>query len=417
MQQRKRKMPVRFMAFGFASMLLLNGMTIDTQAKESNGLPSAGVDFYLASEGTSVKNIQDEKDDTVSNNSVPKTSRKEVKETAEATTTKTVNEKEREIANKKEEEGFKSLVIAQVNDYVNVRSIPSEEGEILGKLYDKSVGEFIEEDNGWYKITSGSVTGYVKAEYCVTGDDAVALAKKVGNRIATVTTTTLKVREEPSLDATVLGLVPIQDQLLVTEELDNWVKVNIEEGDGYVSLDYVTLSTEFVKAESREEEEVRLAKEEAERKAALEAARKAEEKNRKAAKSESSATTSEAPVVYATGESALGQSVASYACQFVGNPYVYGGTSLTNGADCSGFVMSVYANFGVSLPHSSSGDRSVGTAVDGLANAQPGDIICYSGHVAIYIGNGQIVHASTAKTGIKISDVNYRTPLGVRRIF
>ena len=388
MQQRKRKMPVRFMAFGFASMLLLNGMTIDTQAKESNGLPSAGVDFYLASEGTSVKNIQDEKDDTVSNNSVPKTSRKEVKETAEATTTKTVNEKEREIANKKEEEGFKSLVIAQVNDYVNVRSIPSEEGEILGKLYDKSVGEFIEEDNGWYKITSGSVTGYVKAEYCVTGDDAVALAKKVGNRIATVTTTTLKVREEPSLDATVLGLVPIQDQLLVTEELDNWVKVNIEEGDGYVSLDYVTLSTEFVKAESKEEEEARLAKEEAERKAALEAARKAEEKNRKAAKSESSATTSEAPVVYATGESALGQSVASYACQFVGNPYVYGGTSLTNGADCSGFVMSVYANFGVSLPHSSSGDRSVGTAVDGLANAQPGDIICYSGHVAIYIGNG-----------------------------
>lgn len=417
MQQRKRKMPVRFMAFGFASMLLLNGMTIDTQAKESNGLPSAGVDFYLASEGTSVKNIQDEKDDTVSNNSVPKTSRKEVKETAEATTTKTVNEKEREIANKKEEEGFKTLVIAQVNDYVNVRSIPSEEGEILGKLYDKSVGEFIEEDNGWYKITSGSVTGYVKAEYCVTGDDAVALAKKVGNRIATVTTTTLKVREEPSLDATVLGLVPIQDQLLVTEELDNWVKVNIEEGDGYVSLDYVTLSTEFVKAESREEEEARLAKEEAERKAALEAARKAEEKNRKAAKSESSAATSEAPVVYATGGSALGQSVASYACQFVGNPYVYGGTSLTNGADCSGFVMSVYANFGVSLPHSSSGDRSVGTAVDGLANAQPGDIICYSGHVAIYIGNGQIVHASTAKTGIKISDVNYRTPLGVRRIF
>lgn len=417
MQQRKRKMPVRFMAFGFASMLLLNGMTIDTQAKESTGLPSAGVDFYLASEGTSVKNIQDEKDDTVSNNSIPKTSRKEVKETAEATTTKTVNEKEREIANKKEEEGFKSLVIAQVNDYVNVRSIPSEEGEILGKLYDKSVGEFIEEDNGWYKITSGSVTGYVKAEYCVTGDDAVALAKEVGNRIATVTTTTLKVREEPSLDATVLGLVPIQDQLLVTEELDNWVKVNIEEGDGYVSLDYVTLSTEFVKAESKEEEEARLAKEEAERKAALEAARKAEEKNRKAAQSESSSATSEAPVVYATGGSALGQSVASYACQFVGNPYVYGGTSLTNGTDCSGFVMSVYANFGVSLPHSSAGDRSVGTAVDGLANAQPGDIICYSGHVAIYIGNGQIVHASTAKTGIKISDVNYRTPLGIRRIF
>lgn len=417
MQQRNRRMPVRFMALGFASLLLFHGMTIDTQAKETTGLPSAGVDFFLASEATSVKNIQDEKDNTVSNNNLPKTSHKEVKETAEATTTKTVNEKEREIANKKEEEGFKSLVIAKVNDYVNVRSIPSEDGEILGKLYDKSVGEFIEEENGWYRITSGSVTGYVKAEYCVTGDDAVALAKEVGNRIATVTTTTLKVREEPSLDATVLGLVPIQDQLLVTEEMDNWVKVNIEEGDGYVSLDYVTLSTEFVKAESKEEEEARLAKEEAERKAALEAARKAEEKNRKAQQSESSSSTSEAPVVYASGGSGLGQSVASYACQFVGNPYVYGGSSLTNGTDCSGFVMSVYANFGVSLPHSSSGDRNVGTAVDGLANAQPGDIVCYSGHVAIYIGNGQIVHASTAKTGIKISDVNYRTPLGIRRIF
>ena len=300
---------------------------------------------------------------------------------------------------------------------MNVRSIPSEEGEILGKLYDKSVGEFIEEDNGWYKITSGSVTGYVKAEYCVTGEEAVELAKEVGTRIATVTTTTLKVREEPSLDATVLGLVPIQDQLLVTEELDGWVKVNIEEGDGYVSLDYVTLSTEFVKAESKEEEEARLAKEEAERKAALEAAIKAEKKNQKSSQSDSSSSSSEATVTYATTESAIGQSVASYACQFVGNPYVYGGTSLTNGADCSGFVMSVYANFGVSLPHSSSADRTVGTAVDGVESAQPGDIVCYSGHVAIYIGNGQIVHASTAATGIKISDVNYRTPLSIRRIF
>ena len=417
MQHRDKKMPVRIMAFGFASMLLLNGMTIDLQAKESTKLPSAGVDFFLASEGTSVKNIQDEKESTVSSNSLSTSSHKEVKETAEATTTKTVNEEEREIANKKEEEGFKSLVIAQVNDYVNVRSIPSEEGEILGKLYDKSVGEFIEEDNGWYKITSGSVTGYVKAEYCVTGEEAVELAKEVGTRIATVTTTTLKVREEPSLDATVLGLVPIQDQLLVTEELDGWVKVNIEEGDGYVSLDYVTLSTEFVKAESKEEEEARLAKEEAERKAALEAAIKAEKKNQKSSQSDSSSSSSEATVTYATTESAIGQSVASYACQFVGNPYVYGGTSLTNGADCSGFVMSVYANFGVSLPHSSSADRTVGTAVDGVESAQPGDIVCYSGHVAIYIGNGQIVHASTAATGIKISDVNYRTPLSIRRIF
>lgn len=420
MQYRTGKMQVRVMAFGVASMLLFQGMTIDAQAREATELPSAGVDFFLDMESTSIKDIQDEKVNSVSGNDASDAAVKEIKETEEATTTKTVNQKERELANKKEEEGFKSLVIAQVNDYVNVRSIPSEEGEILGKLYDESVGEFIEEEDGWYKITSGSVTGYVKAEYCVTGDEAVDLAKEVGRRIATVTTTTLKVREEPSLDATVLGLVPIQDQLLVTEEMDDWVKVNIEEGDGYVSLDYVTLSTEFVKAESKAEEEARLAKEEAERKAALEAARKAEEKSRKekqAAQASSDAAAQET-VTYASGSgSELGNAVASYACQFVGNPYVYGGTSLTNGADCSGFVMSVYANFGVSLPHSSAADRNVGTAVGGLANAQPGDIVCYSGHVAIYIGNGQIVHASTAKTGIKISDANYRTPLSVRRIF
>ena len=102
---------------------------------------------------------------------------------------------------------------------------------------------------------------------------------------------------------------------------------------------------------------------------------------------------------------------------YVGNPYVYGGTSLTNGTDCSGFVMSVYANFGVSLPHSSSALRSKGYDVGGLANAQPGDIVCYSGHVALYIGNGQIVHASTSKTGIIISNANYRSILAVRRIF
>ena len=339
-----------------------------------------------------------------------------IEETMVATTTKTIVQKENELAAKKEEEGFKSLVIAKVNDYVNVRSIPSEDGEILGKLYDESVGEFISEKDGWYEITSGSVTGYVKAQYCVTGEEAVTLAREVGTRIATVNTTTLFVREEPSTDASVVGMVPISDQLLVTEELDEWVKVNIEEGDGYVSREYVELSTEFVKAESKAEEEARLAKEEAEKKAAQEAAAKAM-REAAAKNASSSEETAPQPVISSGSGSALGQSVADYACQFVGNPYVYGGTSLTNGTDCSGFVMSVYNNFGVSLPHSSSADRSVGSAVNGLENAQPGDIICYSGHVALYIGDGKIVHASTAKTGIIISNASYRSILSIRRIF
>ncbi len=310
-----------------------------------------------------------------------------------------------------EEESFKNLVIAKVNDYVNVRDIPSEEGEIVGKLYNKSVGSFIEEEDGWYKISSGSVEGYVKGEFCVTGDEAVDYAKEVGTRIATVTTTTLKVREQPGLEEIVLGLVPIEDELIVTEELDGWVKVNIEEGDGYVSTDYVTLSTEFVKAESIAEEKARLAKEEEARKAARAAAKKKTAENAASGKK-----SEEGGKTYANPTGSTGADVVQFAKQFVGNPYVYGGTSLTNGADCSGFVMSVYKNFGVNLPHSSAADRSVGATVNGLENAQPGDLICYSGHVGIYAGNGQIVHASTSKTGIIVSNASYRSILSIRRI-
>lgn len=453
----------RVTACALSAALMFSGMNMDVLAKEASGLPSAGIDYFLSSNATSVKNLKDEEEtqetvpvvdeETDSEEEtdgeekasvsptamasatatatataaaaiaspvkelLPEKEDKVIEETVEASTTKSLNQMERELETKREEKTFRSLVIAKVNDYVNVRSMPSEEGEILGKLYDKSVGEFISEEDGWYEIESGSVIGYVKAEYCVTGEDAVDLAKKVGTRIATVTTTTLKVREEPGLDAVVLGLIPIDDQLLVTEELDEWVKVNIEEGDGYISKDYVTLSTEFVKAESKAEEEARLAKEAAERKAAQEAAARAERERKAKSSSSSSGQEAPAPVYVTGGGSELGQSVANYACQFVGNPYVYGGTSLTNGADCSGFVMSVYKNFGVSLPHSSAADRSVGAAVNGLENAQPGDIVCYSGHVGIYVGNGQIVHASTSKTGIIVSNANYRSVLSVRRIF
>ena len=313
-----------------------------------------------------------------------------------------------------EEKEFSNLVIAKVNSYVNVRSDASEEAEIVGKLYDKSVGTYLSEKDGWYEINSGNVTGYVKAEFCVTGKDAIELAKEVGTRIAVVTTTTLKVREEASTEATVLGLVPIEEELSVVEEQDGWVKVDIEEGYGWVSTDYVTLRTDFVKAESKAEEEARLAKEAEERRKAQAAAAANSQKPESNGNKNYNSASSYIP---AGGGSASGNAVAQFALQFKGNPYVYGGTSLTNGADCSGFVMSVYKNFGVNLPHSSSADRNVGSAVGSLAEAQPGDLICYSGHVALYIGGNQIVHASTSRTGIIVSRADYRNILAIRRIF
>ena len=340
-------------------------------------------------------------------------------EKAEALNTERVTTIQEEAA--RDPENFSNLVIADVDNYVNVRDLPTTDGEVVGKLYDNSVGEFLGEEDGWYKIKSGNVTGYVKGEYCVTGDAAIDRAKEVGVRMAMVNTTTLKVRVEPSTESAVLGLVPIEEDLSVLEELDGWVKVSIEEGEGYVSLDYVILRTDFVYAESKAEEEARLEKERKEKEAAQAAARKAQAAREAQAAANggtgngSSGSSYQTPVI---GGNSMGSAVAQYACGFIGNPYVYGGTSLTNGTDCSGFVMGVYGAYGVSLPHSSAGDRSVGYAVEGgLANAQPGDLICYSGHVAIYIGNGRIVHASTPATGICTGSATYRDILAVRRIF
>lgn len=315
---------------------------------------------------------------------------------------------------------YEGICIAQVNDYVNVRSLPSEEGEVLGKLYNESAGTVEGEEDGWYKITSGSVTGYVKSEYVVIGEEAEALAEEVGSRIATVTTETLRVRSDASTEASILGLIGEGEELTVTDEQDGWVQVSIEEGDGWVSAEFVDLRTDFVEAESKEEEEARLAKEAAAR----------EEGKRKAA---AAAQKEQAQAVLGNNAgSGSGNAVVAYASQFVGNPYVYGGTSLTNGADCSGFVQTVFSKFGIKLlrvaddqmhgPTTSyinnSGYKKA-VVVD-MSSIQPGDLLFYgsgnyASHVAIYMGNGQIVHASNSqpypKGGIKVSNYNYQTPI------
>lgn len=404
---------VKIAAGVLAAAITFTGMNIEAMASAggvSNVLPAGGVSLSMMNE-TSLASIQnDDKSDKKVESNV------QITQIAEIATATASNAKALEDAL------FKNLVIAKVNKYVNVRSLPSEEGEIVGKLYDKSVGTFISETDGWYQITSGNVTGYVKAEYCVTGDAAAELAREVGNRIATVVgTASLRVRTEPSTEAATLNLIAEGEQLLVLEETDEWAKVNIEEGDGWINKQYVSIETEFIHAESKAEEEARLAKEAEERRKAQEAAAKATAKsgssNSGKTNSSSNNTNNAKPPVTVGEGSELGVAVAEFAVQFVGYPYKWGGTSLTEGADCSGFVMSVYANFGVSLPHSSAADRKQGYAVDGLENAQPGDLICYSGHVALYIGNGQIVHASTKKTGIIISNADYKKILAIRRIF
>jgi cell wall-associated NlpC family hydrolase len=306
-----------------------------------------------------------------------------------------------EYLNSKELSEYKDLGFAQVSYYLNVRSKASEEGKILGKLYNNSAATIISKKGDWFKVKSGSVIGYVKSNFLATGEKAAEIAEKVGTRIATVNTETLKVRKSASLDAIVLSLAPIGEELSVKKEGENWVKISDDNGSaGYVAAEYVDISTEFEDAVSIEEEQERLADEEA-----------ARQQNNNSGQITSFSIDSN------SGCSSVRNNIADYALKFLGNSYVFGGTSLTNGTDCSGFSQSVFRHFGIYIPRTSRTQAQSGRSVS-LSNIQKGDLIFYGkngtiNHVAIYIGNGQVVSASNPRDGIKITNYTYRTPYKV----
>ena len=271
--------------------------------------------------------------------------------------------------------------VSNVSNYLNIRAGAGENEKIIGKLPSYAGCEILEDANGWYKISSGGITGYVKSDYILTGDEAKQAAMNHAELMAIVHADRLNARTEPSTDAKIWTQISENERYHVAEQLDGWVKIEFDEsgeGDGDDEISAAYVSSEFV--------EVRYA-------------------------------LSEAIKFSPTEESAsLRSRIVNYAMKFLGNPYVWGGTSLTKGADCSGFTMSVMKNFGISLPHYSGSQAKSGKRIKS-SEMRPGDLVFYGNsrgkinHVAMYIGNGQVINAASRRSGIKILTWNYRTPI------
>ena len=340
-----------------------------------------------------------------------------------------------QMAQEEQESEYANLAIAHVDNYVRVRSIPSTDGEVLGKIYNGAVAHVIEtagEENDWFHVTSGSVEGYIKAEYFIYGEDAAAVIEDYVTRYAVITAQKLNVRKETSTDSKRIGYLSQGEKVKLCENLGEWLKVEYSEGQyGYISAEYAEITEEFTYAISIEEEREQIA-----RQRALEERRRQEEEAR--AQAQAAAQSQETQqVVQSTGaqdgsiippapysnNDEMRESIVAFALQFVGNRYVNGGNSLTNGTDCSGFTKLIFAEYGISLGRTPSSQfSSAGRSID-YSEIKKGDIICYSSnggksctHVAIYIGDGMIVHAANSRKGICTQKALYSTILGVKNV-
>lgn len=274
--------------------------------------------------------------------------------------------------------GYTNLGIANVENHLNIREGAGEDYDLTGKLPKNAGCEILGTEGEWSKIQSGDVTGYVKTEFLFTGDVAAQKAEEIKSVVATSNTMTLNARTKPNTDCSIWTTIAEGEELQVIDDMGEWVKVDIDGDVCYVAREFVELSEELPKAMTMTE------------------------------------------IRYGEGVSDVRVDMIQYACQFVGNRYVWGGTSLTNGVDCSGFTMKIYEKYGIYLPHSSRAQANYGTRINS-SEAKPGDLFFYGSgrginHVAMYIGGGQVVHASSAKTGIKISNAFYRTPICVVRL-
>ena len=315
---------------------------------------------------------------------------------------------------------------------LNIRKKGSINAKIVGKMKKGNIATVLKKGSEWSKVRSGNVTGYVKNQYLVFGDEIENFAKQNVKKVAKVQMETLRVRKKASTDSKIVTLVSEDDKLKVKKQTDDWAKVKVDGQTGYVSKDYAKVTYSFGKAKSMKqiqaEQEAKKRAEEAARNKPVSTTSSSHTSNTgttSGSTTGSTQTTKKASVsVSSSGSSATGSRIVSYAQQFVGNPYRYGGNSLTSGIDCSGFTQQIMAKFGYSISRTSSSQSGDGRAVS-TSNLRAGDLVFYGDggsidHVALYIGGGQVVHASNSapypRGGIKISNVNYRTPICARRI-